>query len=354
MKNKKTFVLSGDDVNAIVENYGLDRLMDVLIDRLTNVILAYDPKKIEIPIRSGFNYNSDIPGLIEWMPVHRKGNEIVIKVVGYHPKNPSLFKLPTILSSISSYDTKTGHLNGIIDGVLLTALRTGAASAIASKFLASPDSSVLGLIGCGAQSVTQLHAISRLFKLNKILIFDSDTKAINSFEDRCSMLGITADIVPATIEEIVKNCDIVCTSTSIAVGAGPLFDDLETNSQLHINAIGSDFPGKIELPLSFLKQSLVCPDFLEQAKIEGECQQLKNEEIGPDLVDLAQNSASYAYAKSRRTVFDSTGWAMEDQVVMGLFLDLANEFGIGLEIAIENIPEDAKNPYHFLLKTVQI
>ena len=70
------------------------------------------------------------------MPVYKKGKEVVIKVVGYHPHNPGKFNLPTILSSISSYDTTTGHLKGIADGVLLTALRTGAASAVASKVMA--------------------------------------------------------------------------------------------------------------------------------------------------------------------------------------------------------------------------
>ena len=123
---------------------------------------------------------------------------------------------------------------------------------------------------------------------------------------------------------------------------------------MHINAIGSDFPGKVELPLDLLKQSLVCPDFLEQAKIEGECQQLKDSEIGPDLSQIVKNSKKYSHAKNQITVFDSTGWALEDQIVMDLFLDLAKEFGIGQEIAIENISEDAKNPYHFMLKTVTV
>ena len=146
---KKTLILSGDNVNRIVETHGLNSLMDKLIKRTTNTILNYDPDKTEIPIRSGFNYDINDPGLVEWMPVHKKCDEVVIKVVGYHPRNPQKFDLPTILSSISSYDTATGHLKGVVDGVLLTALRTGAASAVASKFLAKEDSSILGLIGCG-------------------------------------------------------------------------------------------------------------------------------------------------------------------------------------------------------------
>lgn len=352
-KETKTLILSGDDVSAIVEKFGFNQLMDALIDRMTHTIKNFDSSKIEIPIRSGFNYKSENPGLVEWMPVHQKGEEVVIKVVGYHPKNPENFNLPTILSSISSYDTSTGHLKGIADGVLLTALRTGAASAVASTYLAKPDSTILGLIGCGAQAVTQLHALSRVFQLNKVMIYDIDRRTMNSYAERISMLDLDLTIEFSSIEEIIENSDIVCTETSIEVGTGPLFDHTTNKAHLHINAVGSDFPGKTELPLAILRKSYVCPDFLEQAKIEGECQQLDDSEIGSDWVEIAQEPDAFVNIQNEMSVFDSTGWALEDQVVMDLFLDIAIEHGIGLEIAIENVSEDAKNPYHFLLKTVE-
>lgn len=354
MSEKKTLILSAENVNAIVQAYGLNQLMDTLIEKTTLAIKNYSKKYIDVPIRSGFNYEGKNPGLVEMMPVHIKDSEVVIKVVGYHPKNPKNFDLPTILSSISSYDTKTGHLKGLADGVLLTALRTGAASAIATKRLAKPNSSILGLIGCGAQSITQLHALSRFFDIKKVLLFDVDKYAMNSFSQRSAMLNLDLDVVFSSIEEIVKESDIVCTETSIDAGEGPLFSNLETQPHLHINAVGSDFPGKVEVPLDFLKQSLVCPDFLEQAKIEGECQRLEDSEIGPNLAKLVQNSDVYHYAKKERTVFDSTGWALEDQIVMDLFIELAKKFNIGQEIALENISDDAKNPYNFMLKPVTV
>lgn len=352
MKKNTTLILSGDDVNNITKTYGLDRLMDTLIQRTTEAIKKYTSENTDIPIRSGFNYEGENPGLVEIMPVHKKGDEVVIKVVGYHPKNPTSHSLPTILSSISSYDTDTGHLKGVVDGVLLTALRTGAASAIATKRLAKSDSTILGLIGCGAQSVTQVHAISRLFDIKKLLIFDVDQEALSSFSERITMLELNVEIEFSDITSIVRDSDIVCTETSIGVGEGPLFKEIKAQPHLHINAIGSDFPGKIEVPLDFLKQSLVCPDFLEQAKIEGECQQLEEADIGPNLSELVQNTEKYAFARQQHTVFDSTGWALEDQVVINLFLELADRFDIGQKIALENISEDAKNPYNFMLKTV--
>lgn len=348
-----TLVLTGKDVSTIVEKFGLNELMDLLIEKLFLAIANYDPEKIEIPIRSGFNYNTKNPGLIEWMPVYHKGDEVTIKVVGYHPQNPRNFNLPTILSSISSFDTATGHLKGLADGVLLTALRTGAASAVASKFLAKSNSGTLGLIGCGAQAITQLHALSRVFDIEKVLIYDNDASVVNSFAERISILDLNVELIQYPIEEIMEYSDIVCTATSIEVGEGPLFHNASYNNHLHINAVGSDFPGKTELPLELLEKSFLCPDFLEQAKIEGECQQISEDRIVDDIIKVVQNSKSYEYAKNQLSVFDSTGWALEDKVVMDLFLDLADRFDIGLHVALENISEEAKNPYHFLLKKIE-
>ncbi|MCK0148119.1 hypothetical protein MWU78_20905 [Arenibacter sp. F26102] len=354
-KENSTLILTGSDVCTIVEKFGLDNIMDVLVRRLQLAIESYDPKCIDIPIRSGFNYNTTYPGLIEWMPLHQQEKEIVIKVVGYHPKNPENFKLPSILSSISSYDTRTGHLKGVADGVLLTALRTGAASAVASRKMAIPESTTLGLIGCGAQSITQLHALSRVFNFKKAMIYDIDDTAMESFKRRINMLNLNLEVASSSISNIVQEVDILCTETAIEVGKGPLFSYQENHKKhLHINAIGSDFPGKIELPVALLNKSFVCPDFLEQAKIEGECQQLKPEEIGPSLVHLIQNKTSYDYVKTELSVFDSTGWALEDQVVLELFLDLAKEFNIGLNVHLEHISSDVKNPYHFLLSSVEV
>lgn len=344
----KTLILSSLDVQYIVRHCGLNRLMDELIDRLTAAVKLFDSQKTSVPVRSGFHYESPQAGLIEWMPLYNQGENVVIKVVGYHPSNPDKRDLPTIVSTVSAYDTDTGHLIAVMDGVFSTAMRTGAASAVASRYMAHPGSSVLGLIGCGTQAVTQLHALSRIIDLKSILIYDKDRRAMSSFAKRCEMLDIKAEILLCEIEKIVESSDILCTATSIDVGAGPLFSGFETKPQLHINAIGSDFPGKIEIPLDILRQSFVCPDFKAQAILEGECQQLAPEMIGADLVEVVQNSADFEYVKDQQSVFDSTGWALEDQVVMELFLEYALELGLGQKIEIENMPEDTKNPYDFL------
>jgi len=348
IKKNKTLLLSASDVQEIILNEGLDQVMDALIERLEKAIQNYSAEEIDIPMRSGFNYENPVTGLIEWMPLYHKGNDVMMKVVGYHPDNPSERSLPTIISSISAYCTKTGHLKGIIDGVLPTALRTGASSAVISRILAKKEAKILGLIGCGAQAITQLHALSRVFDFEKILVYDTDKSALNSFAQRSAVLNLNIPIEATEIKEIVGHADILCTATSVDVGAGPLFNGIESQAHLHINAVGADFPGKVEIPLSFLEKNFVCPDFKLQALIEGECQQLDEKNIGSEWMEVIQNQQDYIKYRNEKTVFDSTGWALEDWVAMELFMEYAVKLGLGTEVELESISEDPKNPYEFM------
>jgi L-lysine cyclodeaminase len=135
----------------------------------------------------------------------------------------------------------------------------------------------------------------------------------------------------------------------VGVGAGPVFNGVEPRPWAHFNAVGSDFVGKVELPISLLRRSFVCPDFREQAVKEGECQQLVNAEIGPNLYEVLQRRDEFCALSERLTVFDSTGWALEDQVTMELLMEYARELGVGRSIAIETVSADALNPYDFLV-----
>jgi len=346
----KTLLFSSNDIARIVHSNGIDRLMDKAIEGIAAACRAFDDTAYSIPVRGGFSYNDEHEGLVEWMPVIEYRNHVMMKLVAYHPGNPRLQNLPTVLSTAVMFDTLNGHATSIVDATFLTSLRTGAASAVASSILAPPNSSVLGLVGAGAQAITQLHALSRQFEIKKILINDVDTKACNSFAERALFAGVNAPVEVASLEDILRASDILCTATTIGVAMGPLFDDTELKPAAHINAVGSDFPGKTELPLPLLRRSLVCPDFREQAIQEGECQQLSAAEIGPDLVALVKDSESYESYQNRTTVFDSTGWALEDFVCVEILTRLGAEIGCGTPVELESVSDDPKNPYGFIEK----
>ena len=348
MPGPRTLVLSGQDVRKIVRRIGLDAVMDQLIDELEEAFRTHDATRAEIPVRDGFDYELPSPGLLEWMPIRTDGR-VTVKIVGYHPSNPRERRLPTVVSTISAYESGTGHLAGIVDGTLLTAMRTGAASAVASRALAAPGSRTLGLIGCGTQAVTQLHAISRLFPLERVLVHDVDPESANSFASRVDFVPVDVEVAP--LARVIGQADILCTATSVEPGAGPVFEDQVVQPWIHVNAVGSDFPGKTELPLALLRRSFVTPDFDRQAVNEGECQQLTPSQIGPPLAEVVAEPGRFRHLRRRASVFDSTGWALEDHVVMDLFLRLAARLGLGNEIEIEIASGDPHDPYHTLKPT---
>src|SRR5262245_37988436 len=115
----KTRLLSRSDVVETVRRVGRDALMAAMIASLTDALLRYDSRAVEVRRRDGFNYDRAprnllspevAGGLLEWMPVLELGTASTIKMVAYNPKNPARYGIPTILATIFQHDIKTGHL----------------------------------------------------------------------------------------------------------------------------------------------------------------------------------------------------------------------------------------------------
>ncbi|MFB1480745.1 ornithine cyclodeaminase family protein [Corallococcus sp. RDP092CA] len=345
LSHPRTLLLGPSDLLALVEGVGLHVLMDELIHALTVALREFDESVMQVPKREGFQVVSEPrpSGTIGWMPSLRRGDSLTVRVSASLPTNRAEAGLPTLVASHSVYDVRTGHLVAVMDGVFATALRTGAASAVASRYLASPDSRVLGLVGCGAQAVSQLHALSRVFRLEQVLVHDVDPDAARSFVRRVAFLGL--DVRPTLLPDLEMRADILCTATTVSPGAGPVISGHALQPHAHVNAVGADQPGKAELPLALLRRSLVVPDFPAQARLEGECQQLHPDQIGPDLATVVQQPEEFQGWRERNTVFDSTGHALEDHVVTRLLLDHAWRLGLGTLVALEALGGDPLDPY---------
>lgn len=344
-------LLTTSDLEAILLRVGVDTLLDQLVTRLREGFAQLDVSNALIPARTGIQYFNPDLGLLEWMPAALDRGKATLKLVGYHPSNPTRRSLPTILSTLCVFDTATGHLSAIMDGTFATALRTGAMSAVATDALAEHRNSRLGVVGCGAQAVTQCHAVSRVRPVRAIVAYDRDLATAKSFARRVAFLGIPVKTVPNDgLVQLLASSDILCTCTSEAPGKGPLFADFNNQPGLHINAVGSDFPGKFELPVSLLRRGFVCPDFRDQALAEGECQQLNSEEVTTDLSALLRSPEVQRAQQAQLTIFDSTGHAFADYVTGLLFTEYAESMGLGVEIELECAPPDPKDPYSFLNK----
>ena len=346
MQPMNTLLLRSDDLSALLETVGRDAFMDHMINALRGRFRDFDGELQHVRARDGFRYDKPAHGLIEWMPTHEVGGPIVIKMVGYHPTNPLQRSLPSVLATTSMWDSETGHLVAVADATLLTALRTGAASGVATDLLAIDGPVTVGVVGLGAQAVTQVHAISRVREIERVIGIDIDSTAADSYAERIGFLGVPVEIrPPADAATIAAEVDVLCTCTSAELGAPPVVGAPEVRPWLHINAVGADFPGKIELPRGLTEGAFVVPDTLEQCIVEGECQQVGAADIGPELEAIVSDPEHHRSRRTQRTVFDSTGWAVEDDVALRLAVELAREHGLGQEVALERIPADPLDPY---------
>ncbi|MCJ7807741.1 MAG: ornithine cyclodeaminase family protein [Dehalococcoidia bacterium] len=247
-----------------------------------------------------------------------------IKWVNSHPQNQAL-GLPTVMAIIIYNDLATGYPLAIMDATEITAFRTGATAALASKYLARKNSHTLGIVGAGRQAYTQLTAHVRLFDFQLIKVFDRDNDVVEKFIKSFTAYPVRA----GSLEETVDS-NIVCTVTP---AHEPFLKREWVYPGTHINAIGADAQGKEELEPSLLKEAIVVVDDIQQAKAAGEINvPIKNgfftiEEVYGTLGEIIAGKKPGRKDENAITIFDSTGLAIEDIAVAKLIYDKANSLG---------------------------
>jgi alanine dehydrogenase len=247
-----------------------------------------------------------------------------MKWVNVHPQNPSL-GLPSIMAILVYNDPETGYPLAIMDATEITAYRTGAAAAVASKYLARPNSHTIGVIGAGFQAHTQILAHAELFSPISINAFDVSQAAIDRLV--CSFPQFS--VRNCSIQEAAAS-DIVCTLTP---SRNPIIKREWITAGTHINAVGADAPGKQELDPSILKEAIVVVDDLKQASTSGEInvpikKRIYNtREVYGTLAELVVGKKKGRTDDSAITVFDSTGIAVEDIAVAKLLFEKAQQTG---------------------------
>jgi alanine dehydrogenase len=247
-----------------------------------------------------------------------------MKWVNVHPQNPSL-GLPSIMAILIYSNPETGYPLAIMDATEITAYRTGAAAAVASRYLARRDSYTIGIIGAGFQAHTQILAHAELFNPISINVFDVSKAAVDRLMQSLSQLSIRN----CSIQEAVAS-DIVCTLTP---SRSPIIKKEWIAAGTHINAVGADAPGKQELDSSILKKAIVVVDDLEQASTSGEINVPIRKgiysigEIYGTLAELVVGKKRGRTDNRAVTVFDSTGLAVEDIAVAKLLFEEAQQVG---------------------------
>ena len=340
-------ILDTQALRAIVADVGLDRLMDEMIAGLGRAYHEYDESVVKTTDRTGFTYTKPDIGAIEWAPVMITGERVVISTNARHPSNPMQRNLPTTLGTTAVYDTTSGRLLTLIDGTFIGTIQSAATTALATAELSALDSATLGIIGAGAQAVAQVHAVSRVRPITKVLVFDADIEVGKSFERR-SLVDCEIEVIPADKlgPKLIAEVDILCTCTSVEIDSPPVFADAPHQPWLHINATGADGVGQTELPTSLLNRAIVVPDNSSQCRTRGESQAIATDPNGPELHEILGRGGSQF--RDELTVFDSTGWSLHDMVGVEMLEAHAERMGVGFDLEIQPTPRDPFDPFELL------
>jgi len=245
------------------------------------------------------------------MPSYMQGSRIAcVKIVSICPQNAALGKA-TIVGSLQAFDASTGEMLATFDAETITALRTGAASALATDLLAPASASRLAIFGCGAQAMSQVEAIHQVRPLSALAVFGRDVERVKTFcRQWTTRLSIPVLVGNAAS---LKQADLIATATTSAT---PLFSRDDIAARVHINAIGSYTPDRYELPLDMLADATVVVDSRAASGVEaGEIVQALQQGFIPalqSLPELGELLARTSVDKKSVTVFKSVGHAIQD------------------------------------------
>lgn len=257
------------------------------------------------------------------------------KINANFPQNPARLGLPTIQGVIVLADADNGYPLAVMDSTEITGQRTAAATAVAAKYLARPESSTLTICGCGIQGHASLRALMPLFPLERVFAYDVDSSRAEKFaNDLSTELSITIKAVDQLADATLQS-DICVTCTPskqfylkrehIAPGT-------------FVAAVGADNEHKQELDPTLLAASKVVVDLVEQCATIGDLHHALDQNLMTKAQVHAELGEVVAATKPGRTandeiiVFDSTGMALQDVVTSALVYEKAMQQGAGTTI----------------------
>ena len=269
--------------------------MSDLIPAMKQALIDFSAGKVTQPVRSIITV--DPPGgFMGIMPAHAEG--LGLKVVTFYPPNAQR-GLPTHMATIFLADPETGTPLAVMDGRLITEMRTAAVSAVATDLLASPDAKILAILGSGVQARSHAEALRLVRDFEEILLW-SPTKA---HAERCAK-EIGARLMPA--EDAVRGADVVVTATSSTMS---ILRGSWLKPGCHVNAIGACRPDWRELDDDAMR-NVVFVDSREGATKESGDVILSGAQI---YAELGETLAGKVPARANETtIFKSLGMAVED------------------------------------------
>jgi ornithine cyclodeaminase/alanine dehydrogenase-like protein (mu-crystallin family) len=211
-------------------------------------------------------------------------------------------------------DGGNGALLAVMDSIEVTLRRTAAASALAARFLARPDSRSVLVCGCGMQALAQLEALVQVLPLKRCLAWDRDFARAEALARAALGLGLDAEPV-ADLDSAAPGCDVIVTCTT---AREPFLLPRHAGPGCFIAAVGADSPEKSEIHPELMGGSRVVVDLLEQCLEMGELRHsvgagtMRPEDVHAGLGALVTGAAPGRSRDEDIFIFDSTGTALQD------------------------------------------
>ncbi len=308
-------VLSGEEIRSIYP-------MKNAIEATKHAYSLFSEGKSDVPLRTSLKVKEH-NGNVLFMPAYISGeNPLVgIKIVSVYVDNPGK-GLPAIPSTVLLVDAENGFVKAIMNGTVLTQIRTGAASGAATDLLARHDSKIGALFGAGGQAEFQLEAMITARTLEEVRIFDPRIESCHSFIDRIKErepFSKVRLVVAETSDEAVRDADIITAATT---AKRPVFNAGSVKPGVHINGVGSYTHEMQELDPGILNMAgKIYMDSIEAVLAESADfinplneKTFSRDSITGELGELALGKKPGRASSEEITLFKTVGIAVQDVV----------------------------------------
>lgn len=318
-------ILSQTDIKSIIT-------MRDAIDAMADAFRAVSDNAVTLPLRTPIKVNKH-DALSLYMPAYIESqHQLGIKIASVYPHNHEK-DIPAINGVIVLLDAQTGEVKAILDAGYLTALRTGAASGLATELFARKDAKHVAILGSGAQAHTQLEAVACVRPITDVSVWSrSRDNAVKFAEQYAERFKVHVQDNP---HDACINADVVCAATS---SAKPIISQADVPLHCHINGVGSHTPHHAEIAEDLLVAGTIYVD--QKSAVMAESGEIINAVNAKaiavdDLIEIgACLNADNTQHQNSLTVFKSVGLAVQDIAVAEKVLTLANDNNIGNEVEI--------------------
>ena len=315
MRNSAFKIISDDEVKKSIT-------MTEAIGAMVDAFKEISSGQIIVPVRT-FLENEKKNGMLLSMPCYSQAKNLYsVKLVSVFPENQS-HNLPMIQGKVLIIDGRNGSTLAMMDAGYLTALRTGAASGLATKLLSNEDASVLAIIGTGKQAITQVEAVLTVRSIKHVLVKGNN---LNKSENFCEIVSkkFSVRATPIKNDEELSQADVICTATNSYV---PVIDHRFVKPGAHINAIGAYRPDMQEMPSELMTNAFIVVDQLKACLEEAgdiiipiKEGRVQSSQVNVELGEILLKKKSIRKTKDQISVFKSVGNAAQDLAIGHLSL----------------------------------